>query len=288
LLAQRLAADFQERVKDTRVPERVSAFLCGPWAQVVAESQISASDGRSDADGYLALVDDLIWSVQRRLARRNRARLVQLVPQLLLTLRQGLQLIQYPEERIPLFFDELIRLHERAFEGPRASAPVVPASVQDAIEMAEDSQVESRKSELAPDEYQDDEAFWVGQDEAVDAGYLVAESVMPAELAGQDDLQTSQARSWSAYDIVIGSWVELRLKEGWLRVQLTWASPHRSLFMFISRKGTAHSMSRRTMDRLRNRDLMRVVSDVPVVDNALDAVAQAVMRKDRMHSTSRF
>jgi hypothetical protein len=71
------------------------------------------------------------------------------------------------------------------------------------------------------------------------------------------------------------------LKGEWVRAQLTWASPHRTLFMFISGKGLAHSMSRRTMDRLRNRGLMRVVAESHVVDNALDGVAQTALRNDR-------
>ena len=49
-----------------------------------------------------------------------------------------------------------------------------------------------------------------------------------------------------------GSWVDLALGGVWVRAQLTWASPHQTLFMFISGKGLAHSMSRRTLDRLRN------------------------------------
>jgi hypothetical protein len=66
----------------------------------------------------------------------------------------------------------------------------------------------------------------------------------------------------------------------WVRAQLTWASPHRTLFMFISGGGMAHSMSRRTMDRLRALGLIRLVSDGKVVDNALDAVAAAALRND--------
>jgi hypothetical protein len=88
----------------------VAVFLRGPWAQVVAESQLKCADGTADADGYLSLVDDLIWSVQSRLARRNRARLVDMVPGMLVKMRQGLNLISYPEERIPVFltsFDHL-------------------------------------------------------------------------------------------------------------------------------------------------------------------------------------
>jgi hypothetical protein len=287
LLAHRLAADFHERLQGKPIPDLVAAFLCGPWAQVIAESQLSRADGTSDADGYLALVDELIWSVQAKLAQRNRARLVKLVPNLLVKLRQGLQLIEYPEERIPRFFDELISLHEKAFEGPRASAPVVPAvvpeelggpvpglEVQELGEIPEES--DSMLDELGMGEVAGGDAFWVAEHEASEAGYLPEGEVIPQEQTGAE-----LPRSWSATDLAIGAWVELMLKGEWVRAQLTWASPHRTLFMFISGKGLSHSMSRRTMDRLRNRSLMRIVAESHVVDNALDAVAQTALRNDR-------
>jgi Protein of unknown function (DUF1631) len=288
LLAQRLAADFQARVEGTRVTERVSAFLCGPWAQVVAESQLSGANGQSDADGYLALVDDLIWSVQRRLARRNRTRLVQMVPDMLAKLREGLQRIQYPPERTAVFFDELIRLHERAFDPPRAKTAVAPSEPLKVMDLGPDSVESGQKSQFEMDDLQALEVFWLGQDEATDAGYLAEDSVLLSDEAHElMSAGHASAHIWNAHNLVIGSWVELHLKEKWIRVQLTWASPHRSLFMFVSGKGTAHSMSRRTMERLRSRDLMRVVSDVPVVDKALDDVAQTALRNDRDQSLSR-
>lgn len=87
-------------------------------------------------------------------------------------------------------------------------------------------------------------------------------------------------RAWSAEQLNTGSWVDLALGGVWVRAQLTWASPHKTLFMFISSGGMAHSMSRRTMDRLRGLGLIRLVSDGRVVDHALDAVAQAALRND--------
>jgi hypothetical protein len=248
---------------------------------------LSGTDGTSDADGYLALVDDLIWSVQVKLAQRNRAKLVKLVPTLLVKLRQGLQLIGYPEERIPRFFDELISLHEKAFEGPRAPLPTVPAvmpeelggpvhglEVQELGEIPAES--DSMLDELVIGEAAGDDAFWVGEHEASEAGYLPEGEVIPQEQAGAE-----LPGAWSATDLAIGSWVELMLKGEWVRAQLTWASPHRTLFMFISGKGHSHSMSRRTMDRLRGRGLMGIVAESHVVDNALDAVAQTALRNDR-------
>jgi hypothetical protein len=302
LLAHRLAVDFHQRMEAKKIPELITAFICGPWSQVVAESQLRFTDGSSDSQGYLALVDDLIWSVQVKLARRNRSRLVKLVPNLLVKLRQGLQLIEYPPDRIPRFFDELITLHEKAFEGPRAkpgkpakpakksevdevSAAYVPPASDDPMDGMEVQEVEmsdefmadsdSLISELGLDEATDAESLWVAEHEANEAGYLPEGDVIPhGPGAGLPN-------SWSASDLAIGSWVELMLKGEWVRAQLTWASPHRTLFMFISGKGLAHSMSRRTMDRLRNRDLMRVVAESHVVDNALDGVAQTALRNDR-------
>ncbi|OYU43413.1 MAG: hypothetical protein CFE44_18510, partial [Burkholderiales bacterium PBB4] len=139
LLAERLAQDFRARVKDKKVPDIVTNFLQGPWAQVVAESQLQCVDGNADPEGYLGLVDDLIWSVQIKLARRNRAKLVGMVPGMLVTLRQGLQLISYPEERVPVFFDALIACHEKAFEIVRAPDAVGPIPFEASSELAPDA-----------------------------------------------------------------------------------------------------------------------------------------------------
>jgi hypothetical protein len=269
LLAQRLTEDFSERLKDKKVPEIVAVFLRGPWAQVVAESQLRCADGAADTDGYLGLVDDLIWIVQLRLARRNRARLVDIVPGMLVKMRQGLGLISYPEERIPVFFDELITFHEQAFEGarptPTAGAPEKPAT-------GDMSALESVG--LPVDE------FWMADDEATDSGYLHGAHALIPEIEEDETPDPAAQQAWSALNLITGSWVDLALGGVWVRAQLTWASPHKTLFMFISSGGMAHSMSRRTMDRLRGLGLIRLVSDGRVIDHALDAVAQAALRND--------
>jgi hypothetical protein len=48
--------------------------------------------------------------------------------------------------------------------------------------------------------------------------------------------------------------------------------------MFTSLAGSAHSMSRRTLDRLRAQGMIRVVAERNVVDEALDQVAQAALK----------
>ena len=284
MLAQRFAEEFQKLLVDKDVPDMISTFLRGPWAQVMAESQLGRTGGLPDPDGYSALVDDLIWSVQLRLTRRNRSKLVQMVPNLLVKLRQGLQLIHYPHERIPVLFDALVTLHEQAFEGPAlAASPAdqLPADTA-TVNTASDAVT------VGPGNIADfvgsptDDDPWLVEAEANEPGYQGAEAVDDAlDFSVASVLpHDAEPSPWSAADLAIGSWVELKLDGGWVRAQLTWASPHLTLFMFVSGRGLAHSMSRRTMDRRRSQGLIRVVSDGNVVGSALDAVAQTALRNN--------
>jgi Protein of unknown function (DUF1631) len=314
MLAQYLGQEFRNNAEGVEVPSEVVDFVCGPWAQAVAESQLRCTDGTSDPQGYHELVAELYWSVQPRVAKRNRKRLVELIPGMLGKLRQGLQLIEFPSERITDFFSELIAMHEAALEGGRtkpalpetASAQVVleaqeQAALQDRAELEalyaagsaapEAAAADTNDTMDVPDNFSVSKAprpdaktdVWMGKREADGVGFVEDNSVMPVEITAQDSATTAMATSAvPAGPIAIGSWVELNLDASvppqWVRAQLTWASPHRTLFMFVSHGGKAHSMSQRTMDNLRAQGQIRVVSDGRLVEKALDAVAQTALR----------
>ena len=258
LLAQRLANQFSERIGKRRLPSVVVGFLYGPWAQVVAQAQLNCADGSADPEGYLALVDDLIWSVRPRLTRHNRPRLVRLVPEMLVKLRRGLLQISYPEARIATFFDGLIAFHEQAFDVARP-APTEPAS---------DASTASR--EVAD--------FWMAESEAADSGFLnedtLTQSVQPSQPSA---MHQAEQGPWTVDSLGVGCWVDLALAGNWVRAQLSWTSPQRSLFLFVSGSGLTHSMSRQSVERLQAAALIRLVSDGRVMDNALDAVAQTAL-----------
>lgn len=79
-------------------------------------------------------------------------------------------------------------------------------------------------------------------------------------------------------DLPLGSWFELLVDGNWVRTQLTWASPHGTLYLFTSALGTSQSMTRRSRDKLVSTGSLRVISGAPVVDGALNAVAQIALR----------
>jgi hypothetical protein len=283
MLAQRLAQEFLAKVEGKSVPDMVVSFLRGPWAQVVAESQLRCITGTEDPDGFQSLVDDLIWSVRVSTARRNRPRLVQLVPSLLVNMRRGLTMIDYPPDRITAFFDELITIHEQAFEGTRA----VPTPTDEALPA--DTEADAGPDTLildaqAADSVADDSEFWMSGLESQDSGYLQEPDIADLGVSPPADA-VPEPQQWLPQTLHTGAWVDLAMDGEWVRAQLTWASPHRTLFMFISGNGLAHSMSLRTMERLHAQSLIRLVSDGRVLDQALDAVAQTAI-SNQSHADS--
>jgi hypothetical protein len=299
LLAQKLADEFALAMAANEVPAFVGDFLKGSWAQVVAEAQLSCVDGSDDPYGYRAVVDDLIWSIQRGTPARGRnQRLAQTIPVLLARLRDGLRRIDYPPELTTRFFDGLLALHQAALdEGRQPGDPTARdlealslalphpehhAIITEGIPTLEEP---LDVAELFPDlpastpVEQAGKGPWLVNGEAVDSGYLAEDSYLPDEVPQlPDEAAEALPEPVGAAEIRTGTWVELMVNGQWLRVQLTWSSPHATLFMFTSLAGTAHSMSRRTLERLRGQGLMKVVADRNVVDDALDQVAKAALR----------
>jgi hypothetical protein len=289
LLAQKLAAEFVGMVEELEVADFVRDFLRNAWAQVVAEAQLSCEDGSSDPFGYRALVDDLIWSVQKSSAQRGRARrLVQMIPGLLQRVREGLQRIGYPPELTQRFFDHLITLHKAAVQEGRDAASQAAADAAwsessqfsdedvemwlDGVEVQESGYVDFEGLETDTEHVASAEA---AQQEAQAAQH---EARKQAEAQAQAAPEEAPAAPVAVEDLRVGTWVEILIKGDWVRAQLTWCSPPATLFMFTSVGGTAHSMSRRTLDKLRASDHLRIVADRPVVDEALDQVAKAALK----------
>lgn len=265
LLAQKLAVQFEQATEGVEVAPFVIDFLKGSWAQVVAEAQLSCTDGSDDPFGYRAAVEDLIWSVQKTTAQRGRARrLAQLVPPLLAKLREGLAGMEYPVELSQRFFDNLVTLHAAALKGAQ------DAAAQEAAQAVENEPA-APPADAGP---------WLAEDEAEESGWIDEESLPAQELlsAGVPAEPADEARPAVVAELRTGTWAELVVDGQWTRVQLTWASPHGTLFMFTSLAGMAHSMSRRTLDRLRSQGLLRVVAERNVVDDAFDQVAKAALK----------
>ena len=274
LLAGEVAIEILAQPDVRKTPAGVVEFLCGPWAQVIAHANLANKAGLQDPGNYRELVRALIWSAQPELTSQKIDKLTRLVPKLLGKLREGLALIDYPILKTSVFFELLMNLHQQAFR------PTV--QVKEVVQPGSDFSVQPQFAE-----------HWVAPAEAKASGFMDA----PLELAQARSLPvqstermplvvgtktlstTSVALVQVSPDFVwpLGTWMEIWANEAWMRIQLSWASPHGTLFLFTSATGSTQSMTRRLRDQLIAAGTMRVISSQAVVDGALDAVAQTAM-----------
>ena len=272
LLAEQIAGEIQARPEAGQVPSGVVDFLCGPWAQVMAHARMAAPASSEDPGQYAMLLEVLLWSAQPELTSKNIAKLTRLVPQLLGKLRAGLNLIDYPSVKTSAFFELLMKLHQQAFK-PQTQTTATPSF--DVVHL----------------NAMDGTNPWVAPAEAKISGFMD----LPDEQAPHPP-STLMSKTESVYDanpvatsvakpveisadisLPLGAWVEMLVNGAWMRTQLSWASPHGTLFLFTSAYGRTQSMTKRSRDKLLATGAMRVVSGQPVVDGALDAVAQTAM-----------
>ena len=243
-LAARLSAVLMERLRGAGLPALVAGFLRGPWSQVLAESRLRSPGEDPDPRGYMALVDDLVWSVQRPADGRDYSRLVKLIPRLLARINEGLVLIRYPQEPLSIFLDEMIALHERVLAEHRLAIAAARAAQSARVAGAPGAIAEPVPADLPPEP--------------------AAESDSALDVLATGDGEGAPVEA--------GDWADLLLGGVWVRARLTWISHNRSLFMFVSGSGLAHAMTRRTMDRLQAQGRLRLGFSPPEFDLQIDTV----------------
>jgi len=274
LLAARIRQEIRALPDLGQVSPEVAEFLLGPWAQVMAQARLGERASEGDPGHYLALVDELLWSAQPVLTRRNPGRLTRLIPSLLGRLREGLKTIDYPPLQTSAFLEKLIVLHQAGYRtGVAAPGPApVPSEVPANVAKAKPEVTAGSPGEIELD----DNPAWLAPQEARDSGFLSLPAPKPA---GDEALPLLPMLADEALPALeLGNWIEMNTGKGWQRSQLTWASPHGTLFLFTRPDGSTQSMTRRMRERMMREGLMRVLSTQPVVAGALDEVARTALR----------
>lgn len=308
LLAGRLRQSLRALPEVATATPEVRDFVLGPWCQVMAESRLGERASEADPGQYQALVTELLWSANPELARQNPAHLTRLIPALLGRLREGLKTIDYPPLMTSAFLEKLIVLHQAAYrrapaqaaapaparapdsaaavggDGPTRAPAAIPGAAAAAASLTPSlgvttASTASAAAATAPAAaplpssdpmFDEQDTDWLAPSEARISGFLTlppeTEPSAPAPLASEP------------VSLDLGAWVELFNEGVWRRSQLSWASPHGTLFLFTRPDGSSQSMTRRMRDRLISEGHLRVLADQPVVAGALDAVARTALR----------
>ncbi len=275
LLAERVAGEIRSRNDFEKAPGVVRRFLTGPWSQVIAQARLELSESPpvspadSPATRYNDILPDLLWSCQLALASLNRPRLVKVIPGVLRTLREGLDSIDYPREQTEAFFQALMGLHEAAYKTQR-SEPVQEEQPSIQPEVEEDDEPWMQRTE-ARDSCLMDDAFPEPPVTTTQPAFL---ETRPMQRDWADVKAEMAVQRSTTATLPVGTWVDVLQDGQAMRWQITWASPHGTLFLFTGANGRSLSMTKRGLERLQEQDRLRVVADHGVVDEALDEVAR--------------
>lgn len=173
---------------------------------------------------------------------------------MLAKLREGLQTIDQPTPEINAFIERLVLLHQQMLDAAEAASQQAMLEAEPALETSEADMEPQLPSSSA-------EAVDVDLEDAVPEASLQA--------AVDED------------PFYIGAWVDLVTNGKVVRTQLTWASPHNTLFLFTGADGSTQSMTRRMRDKLAAEGLLRVLPRQHVVDRAIGAMASSSRQNRR-------
>ncbi|MFV0679971.1 MAG: DUF1631 family protein [Ottowia sp.] len=196
-LADKIAWEFSLRSDLVGVPSRVVDFLFQDWSLVISHAQLTAQRSQLDPGGYLAVVTDLLWSVRSEAALRQPARLFEVVPGVVSSLRRGLNMLGKEAAETDAFFGALMRYHDPVLRLRRMrSARDVEASGFAHL-MAEVDDVDDIDSAPVPLEQIKPRAAaqpWLGRSELAAIGFEEGLDSEPAPLETEaEDVENQRA-----------------------------------------------------------------------------------------------
>ncbi len=286
-LADQIAWEISHRPDIYNVPGIVLDFLYGSWSLVIASAQLTHPDGGPDPLGFRKVISQLLWSTRREVTLRQPKQLFDIVPGMIQTLRRGLDLLGKTPDETAAFFDALLKLHEPVLKLRRLRARAETASGPIPLEVEVETSAPALLEPATPEQQKPriPAQPWFGVRELASAGFedtLPTEHDQLDEVTGDSVAGELQAESHDAVNATAvlaslrpGDWVDLHSDGQWLRAQLMWASTKASLFMFTSRGGRAHTMTRRSCEKLLAKGWLRPVEVRAVVPEALKAVVSA-------------
>lgn len=259
-----VAQVLNQRLFGRTLPEVVVRLLREAWSKVLLLTCLKHGSDSQPWRDAVATMDDLIWSVEPHEDPESRTRLLEMVPQLLKSLREGLTSAAFDPFSTGEFFSRLESLHVQAFQRfKQAQEAAADDDLLDGIPLLDDA-VEAPAAQAS------------GQPEMV---AVVEEIVLatpgeerapePEELLADDDESLRKVD-----ELRVGSWVEiLEDSEHKLRCKLAAVIKPTGRYIFVNRTGM------KVLEKTRmglavefRRNAVRLLDDALLFDRALESV----------------
>jgi hypothetical protein len=272
-LEDRLREQVVQQVRTSGAPPALRRFLVGPWSGAMAHSAQHHGPDSPQMRSQAELVDQLIGACQRPADRRlSNATFTRCITHA----RLGLIEAGLPEARVEAELAELEQVLRQpwgadveasdttpaidaATPAPAVAPAFAPASVATAVKPAPVAAAPAPHFlATAP----------LGLHEALPT---VPIEMYPAD--GEPEPGAGLVAAWLD-GLKPGQVCRLYLLDRWMNAQLVWCSDNRSMFVFNSRHGgRTHSLTRRSLDKLRAAGLATTIERGQFVAQALRELA---------------
>ena len=255
---------LNQRLFGRTLPEVVVRLLREAWSKVLLLTCLKHGSDSQPWRDAVATMDDLIWSVEPHEDPESRTRLLEMVPQLLKSLREGLTSAAFDPFSTGEFFSRLESLHVQAFQRfKQAQEAAADDDLLDGIPLLDEA-VE------APAAQASSQPEMVAVVEEIVLATPGEERVPePEELLADDDESLRKVD-----ELRVGSWVEiLEDSEHKLRCKLAAVIKPTGRYIFVNRTGM------KVLEKTRmglavefRRNAVRLLDDALLFDRALESV----------------
>jgi len=256
------------------LPAVVADIILGPWKDVMLHTYLQEGENSSLWKTQIRFIDVLVWSIEPKQKNVDRKKLGKIIQHLIVTLRQGLEQIDYPEPEIDAVFTYLEPLHMASVRGEEyTNNGVVETDSTLPIELVTN---EDGSSEIVDTE---EPAADAGMADKVILENIVLESWEESYdplFDAVDDEYLDLARHME-----MGKWVEFKSEDGKSRrAKLAWKSDLLGEYTFLNWKFdvVADKKLNELAEDLRNGNA-NIIDDVPLMDRALSAVLTSLTPK---------
>jgi hypothetical protein len=247
-------------------------FLLDVWVRVLIEASTREKTEPGLVRRYLDAIPELVWSVQPKINPGDRKRMIGTIPGVLGVLREGLNKIDWPPDRIQQFFGRLMNSHANAVKALELAHGTVTQLTPSTVRIKLDGfRIPTDTSDIAPEQVKvSDEAVRHAL-AASAAGVTHLDAPPESSLAAStmDHGQAVQAiAGWTR-----GRWFDLRTAGQTERVVLRWISPKKALYLFTNSAGDrSHSLSPDNLIAYLQSGWLVAVEAAPLFDRAVDGV----------------
>ena len=270
---QVVSQEMVDRTWNRTLPKAVEELLLGPWANLMVLTSLRNGQDSDEWKQALALVDDVLWSIEPKVSETEREQLRARLPRIEEAIRNGLAKIGDPEVNTNHILRELAFCHRDALDNPAEKTAATADSMPRAAP-AEAAAVTSPATARRTAIWDDVE---VESPDVREHPFL--KQADPELLAIIEQLR----------NIKLGTSFEFTDAEtsNKLRAKLSWYSPKTAYYIFVNQAGIQLAVkSLRTLAKEMQRGETCIVplARKPLMDRALETIHSFLRKPDETGS----